>query len=269
MEQFSKPFSFHRDDTKFGSMVERLAVILAMVTICLTLFSRQNVSAQGRIQVAIELVLAVDTSLSVDPVEFDLQIGGIARAFRRPEIISLIAQHRGGVAVTVFQWSSTVDPAYVIPWTVLDTPRSVLAFAEKIARVKRDPVKGFTALGRALGFGIDQIVFNQFEGRQLKIDVSGDGRNNTGQAPAIFRRMAQVYGITINGLPILIDTYKLDTYFQEKVISGPGAFIETATDYRDFADAFYRKLTRELTPMTAERMSNQLAKPASATEAAQ
>ncbi len=56
----------------------------------------------------------------------------------------------------------------------------------------------------------------------------------------------------INGLPILIDTYNLDTYFREKVIHGPGAFIEIATAYRVFAEAFLRKLRREITPITSQ-----------------
>ena len=36
------------------------------------------------------------------------------------------------------------------------------------------------------------------------------------------------------------------------MITGPGAFIEIATDYQDFSRAFLRKLTRELSPMTAQ-----------------
>ena len=64
-------------------------------------------------------------------------------------------------------------------------------------------------------------------------------------------RGADAREIVINGLPILIDTYNLDTYFREKVIHGPGAFIEITTDYRDFAQAFLRKLRREITPITS------------------
>ena len=69
--------------------------------------------------------------------------------------------------------------------------------------------------------------------------------------PVVSWRGAEAQEIAINGLPILIDTYALDTYFREKVIHGPGAFIEIATDYRDFAQAFLRKLRREITPITS------------------
>ena len=50
---------------------------------------------------------------------------------------------------------------------------------------------------------------------------------------------------------ILVDTYNLDRYYREKVILGPGAFVEIAKDYNDFARAFLRKLHREIAPQLA------------------
>ena len=203
-------------------------------------------AARAQTPVAIELVLAVDTSLSVDDDEFALQMQGIARAFRTPEIIALIGQRRG-VAVTLFQWSSEVDPRFVIPWRLLHEPASVLAFADQVEQAAREPSRGFTAMGRAIDFAIELIANNPVAGQELKIDVSADGRNNTGPLPTAARKRASALGIAINGLPILVDTYSLDTYFREKVIAGPGAFVEIATDYDDFARVFLRKLRRELT----------------------
>ena len=46
--------------------------------------------AQGRTQVALELVLAVDTSTSVDAAEFALQQQGLAAAFRYPTVARAI-----------------------------------------------------------------------------------------------------------------------------------------------------------------------------------
>ena len=203
--------------------------------------------ARAEFPVSIELVLAVDTSLSVDDVEYDLQMRGIAQAFRDPEIINLIGQ-QDGVAVALFQWSSAVDEQYLIPWHLLHDPATVLSFAAKVEEARRDPVRGFTAIGNAIDFGVRLIADNAFAGRHLKIDLSGDGRNNTGPLPAVSHFRTRAMGIVINGLPILIDTYSLDRYFRDKVISGPGAFLEIANDYRDFARAFLRKLRREIAP---------------------
>ncbi len=222
--------------------------LTAATAVCAALLLSLAWPARAEAPVSIELVLAVDTSLSVDEVEYDLQMTGIADAFRTPEIIDLIGQW-GGVAVTLFQWSGQVDRRYLIPWHLLHDPASVLAFAAKVERAEREPSRGFTAMGTALRFAIRQIAGNGFAGRELKIDISGDGRNNSGPLPSGPRQLASALGITINGLPILVDTYALDRYFQAKVIAGPGAFIEIATDYQDFARAFLRKLRRELTPL--------------------
>ena len=204
-------------------------------------------NAQAETPISIELVLAVDTSLSVDYVEYDLQLTGIANAFRNPEIVDLIGQ-QNGVAVTLFQWSEEADKQHMIPWHLLSNPATVLSFAAKVEALERNPIRKFTGIGRAIEFGVRLITENRFAGRRLKIDISGDGRDNIGSLPSTSRQQARSLGIVINGLPILIDTYKLDRYYRDKVISGPDAFLEIASDTNDFARAFLRKLRREIAP---------------------
>ncbi len=231
--------------------------------------------AQAQAPVSIELVIAVDTSMSIDGFEYGLLMKGMASAFRTPEIVNLIGQH-DGVAVALFQWSSEVNEQYMIPWHLLKNPASVSAFAAKVETAERDPNRVFTGIGGAIDFGVRLIAENAFEGRQLKIDVSGDGRNNIGVPPSIPRQAANALGIVINGLPILThivdrwvitdppfrlpahtntDYYDLESYYREKVIQGPGAFVEIANDYDDFARAFLRKLRRELTPLVSQENS--------------
>ncbi len=222
--------------------------------------------AQAQAPVSIELVIAVDTSMSVDGFEYGLLMKGIANAFRTPEIVNLIGQ-QNGVAVSLFQWSSEVNRQYMIPWHLLKDPASVSAFAAKVEKVERDPNRVFTGIGGAIDFGVRSIAENAFEGQRLKIDVSGDGRNNIGVPPSIPRQEANALGIVINGLPILthivaysgripthtnVDFYDLETYYRKYIIHGPGAFVEIADDYDDFARAFLRKLLRELTPLVSQ-----------------
>ena len=210
--------------------------------------------AQAKTPVSIELVFAVDTSMSIDGSEYAFLMNGIASAFRTPEVITLIGQ-QDGVAVTLFQWSSEVDEQYMIPWRLLTDRASILAFSAKVEMAARDPKSVFTGIGGAIDFGVRSIAENAYEGDQLKIDVSGDGRNNTGMPLSIARLEASALGIVINGLPILTYTYAgfhdLGTYYRENVIQGPGAFVEIADDYDDFARAFLRKLLRELSPLVA------------------
>jgi len=223
-------------------------------------------AALAKTPVAIELVLAVDTSMSIDAFEYDLLMKGIASAFRAPEVVTLIGQH-DGVAVMLFQWSSEIDERYTIPWQLLKDPASISAFAAKVEKAERNPNRVFTGIGTAIDYGVRSITENAFDGHLLNIDVSGDGRNNIGVPPSISRREASALGIVINGLPILThivgysngiptstedDFYDLDTYYRENVIFGPGAFVETANDYDDFARAFLRKLLREIAPQISQ-----------------
>ncbi len=164
----------------------------------------------------------------------------------------------------------------MIPWHLLKDPASVSAFAAKVKMAERDPNRVFTGIGEAIDFGVRLIAENEFEGRQLKIDISGDGRNNIGVPPSIPRQAANALGIVINGLPILThivddwiitdppfrlpahtntDYYDLESYYRQNVIQGPGAFVEIADDYDDFARAFLRKLLRELTPLVSQENS--------------
>ncbi|MBM3519369.1 MAG: DUF1194 domain-containing protein, partial [Alphaproteobacteria bacterium] len=45
----------------------------------------------------------------------------------------------------------------------------------------------------------------------------------------------------------------LGAYYRDRVIGGPGSFVVEAERFEDFADAFLRKLKRELEPKIAMR----------------
>ncbi len=220
-----------------------IPAILAMLVTPATLAPLED--AHAEIPVSLELVLAVDSSMSVDGYEFFLQMKGIANAFRDPEIIGLIGR-QNGVAVTLFQWSVEIDEAHMIPWLLLHGPASVLAFARLVEKTERNPTRRFTGIGRAIDFGVRLIAGNAYAGQHMKIDISGDGADNIGTLTEQSHRRASDLGIVINGLPILTTNQDLDSYYRDYVIAGPGAFVEAADDYDDFARAFLRKLRREI-----------------------
>ena len=66
--------------------------------ICISCIFLQTADTRAQTLVSLELVLAIDTSDSVDGFEYRLMTRGMASAFRQPEVIALIElQH--GVAV--------------------------------------------------------------------------------------------------------------------------------------------------------------------------
>ena len=223
---------------------------LAAVAMALGLAVAGPAAAQG-LPVDIELVLAVDVSGSVDEREYALQMIGIAEALRLPEVGELIASHDFGVALTLVHWSGGHINRQVVPWRLLRGGTDALRFAEEVEKVHRSNWANQTALGHAIQFCVKLVDNNAFTGRLRRIDLSGDGRNNSGIAPAIARDAALARHITVNGLPILDGDPGLGDYFTAFVAGGEDAFVITAETYQDFAKAFRAKLLRELSPKLA------------------
>ena len=205
----------------------------------------------GAQKVSVELVFAVDVSLSVNDIEYRLQMRGMAAAFGATDIGDLIASHPNGIAVLVTQWSGVREAAVPLPWTRLTGRDDAAAYGTELATVPRSNQGNFTALGQAISFAIDRIETNDFAGEDRKIDISGDGRNNSGPEPLLARLDAVSRGMTINGLAIEGQEPDVAGYYRNNVMAGPEAFVVTAKGFEDFAMAFKRKLKRELSPRIA------------------
>jgi hypothetical protein len=223
---------------------------LAALALALGLATTAPAAAQG-IPVDLELVLAVDVSGSVDEREYALQMIGIAEALRLPEVGELIASHDTGVALTLVHWSGGHINRQVVPWRLLRDGSDAVRFAEEVEKAHRSNWANQTALGHAIQFCVKLLDGNEFAGRLRRIDLSGDGRNNSGITPSVARDAALARHITVNGLPILDGDPGLGDYFTAFVAGGEDAFVITAETYRDFAKAFRTKLLRELSPKLA------------------
>src|SRR3954451_2331203 len=88
-------------------------------------------------EVDLALVLAVDVSTSMDPDEQDLQRQGYVEAFRSPSVHQAIHSGMlGRIAVTYVEWAGAHPHVQnvVVPWTVLESSKDSLSFAERLAR---------------------------------------------------------------------------------------------------------------------------------------
>lgn len=251
-------------EKKFRIVLGSLRAALAVVAFSLNMgLSVADTTGAGPVRiVSLELVLAVDVSASVDDSEYRLQIHGVANAFRHPEIIGAIMQHRHGVAVTLVQWGGWAESIPNPPWRLLSGRKSILNFADEIETIRRKHVGHLTAIGNAIDFSVELIETNEFHGHRRKIDVSGDGQNNSGLPAAQARQRALLKGITINGLAILTDEPWLFDYYEKQVVGGPAAFVLQADSYDDFSEAMARKLLRELTIQLASALVQSLSGPA-------
>ncbi|MEC8676009.1 MAG: DUF1194 domain-containing protein, partial [Pseudomonadota bacterium] len=191
--------------------------------------------------VDIELVIAVDSSTSVDFDEFNLQVRGLAAAFRDPTVVAAIADGpRGAISVAVFEWADPASQMLAVPWTVIDGPATANAFARRVDGMTRQVPRGGTSIAGALAFASVLFQNNPHPGDRQVIDLTADGRNNQGPAVDQLRDLLVARGITINGMVILNDDAVLDGYFEDRVIGGPDAFVEAAADYTDYAKAIRR-----------------------------
>ena len=201
----------------------------------------------GARSVDIELVIAVDSSTSVDFDEFNLQVRGLAAAFRDPIVVAAIADGPyGAISITVFEWADPKSQILAVPWTVIDGSTTANAFARRVDGMTRRVSRGGTSIAGALAFASVLFQKNPYPGDRQVIDLTADGRNNQGPAVDQLRNLLVARGITINGMVILNDDAELDGYFEDRVIGGPDAFVEAAADYTDYAKAIRRKLIREI-----------------------
>jgi hypothetical protein len=195
------------------------------------------------------LVLAIDVSVSVDAREYALQMTGIARALRDPEVIAVIeAAGPGGIAVTVVEWSSFPYHAQTVGWTRVSDRMEVAALAEEIEHSTRQFSRFGTGIGNALAFSSKLFNSAPASCKRRVIDVSGDGRNNELISPSDVRTRLVERGIQINGLAVLDGDSGLADYYRREVIGGSGSFVIEALVFEDFAEAMKTKLLREILP---------------------
>ena len=124
------------------------------------------------------LVIAIDTSGSIDQAEFDLQRNAYAAFFD---------DNAGGfagkdVAVTVLYWGGAGVQQQVVPWTTLNSAADAQGFASAMLATTRPDISGpdaaQTGVARALTAAQALFAQQSFSGTDLVIDISGDGTEN-------------------------------------------------------------------------------------------
>lgn len=209
----------------------------------------------NEVAVDLELVLAVDTSFSMDHEEQRLQLDGYVLAFRHPEVLAALRSglHRR-IAVAFVEWGGVGFQRIKVDWTLVEDEASANAFADRLDERQLISLPR-TSIADAISYSAALFDGNGYAGTRRVIDVSGDGPNNQGIAVTEARDSAISNGVTINGLPILLrpgepagyfDLENLDVYYQDCVIGGPASFTVPVYDTKNFAEAIRKKLILEM-----------------------
>ena len=205
------------------------------------------------------LALGLDVSGSVDSREYRMQLDGLAAALRDPEVRDALFSMPGTfVQLAVYEWSGPNDQTLLVPWRAISDQRTLNAVVGKLGQFQRSPSDQSTALGAAMRYGA-QLLSTQSQCWTRVLDISGDGKSNTGFPPGDIPDSA-FPNITINGLVVGADALdhgdnrnaeigELTAYYKAYVLRGPGSFVEVALGFEDYERAMIRKLKRELEGM--------------------
>ena len=204
--------------------------------------------------VDLELVLAVDVSGSMDPEEQRLQRAGYQQALVHPEVLAAIASgpYRR-IGLTYVEWAGPERQTTVVPWRVVDGTASAMAFAASLSDAPFGAWRG-TSISAVLGYAAGLFEASGLRSDRQVIDISGDGPNNAGLPVVPVRDELADRGITVNGLPIIIRPSgflaaagsDLAEYYQDCVITGPGAFVLPVRERGQLVDSIRRKLAAEI-----------------------
>ena len=245
----------------------RLARVIAKFSMWLVILVGFSGPSLAKEYVDLELVLAVDVSLSMDRDEQRLQRDGYVAAIRDPKFIKAVqGGPNGRIALTYVEWAGAGIQSVVIPWRLIKTGLDANAFADELAA---KPIQRamMTSISEVMSVARELFKSSPVQGLRRVIDVSGDGPNNSGRPVELVRDRVVGQGIVINGLAIRlkkgIGAYSyfnlpdLDRYYRDCVIGGPGSFVLSIRDKAEFATAIRQKLLLEiagLTPQPAVRL---------------
>jgi Protein of unknown function (DUF1194) len=239
--------------------IRLLRSVLGFALLALVALHDEPAHAQGKTDVDVELILAIDASLSIDAEEAQLQRQGYIKALTDPKVIKAIQSgDNGQIAVYYFEWASEFYQRVIVDWTLIKDAASAQAVADKIAASTYRGERR-TSISGAIKYAADQFGHG-FQGVRRVIDISGDGRNNAGPLMEAARAEVLAKDIVINGLPILNDKPafggfggygygpdpNLDKYYEESVVGGPGSFMIRADNFESFGQAILSQLIREV-----------------------
>ena len=147
--------------------------ILALSLMALAVLGTSPVAANSRCA-DLSLVLAVDSSSSIDDDEFRMQVMGYAAAFVSPDVLRAL-RDAGTVDVAAVFWADSAAPTKVIPWIRIGGEADAGRFADGLLLERRDAF-GDTELGNGLMKALDLIDEPGRCSVRAVVNVSGDGR---------------------------------------------------------------------------------------------
>ena len=170
------------------------------------------------------IVTGLDISDSIAPADLRLEILGMARAIRAPDVLAAVRGGRHGqIGFAVFAWHHGEFPV-VVPWTLIASAADAHAVARAIearllvdvdteARANEKFYAGrLTNLSRAIDHAAAMLLAAPYAADRAIVNIIGNGTDNVGEAPAGARERLVAAGGTVNGVVLGDDPLMLDYY---------------------------------------------------------
>lgn len=198
------------------------------------------------------IITGLDISDSISTVETQLQVDGMARAIRDPEILAAIQRgHYQRIGFAVFAWADGDYPV-LVSWRSIGSEEDARAAAdEMVARLKAltesstTLVGSLTDLSSAMDYGYAMLGEAPYATDRRVLNIIGNGEDNVGEDPRRARDGLVAQGVTINGV-VLGNNPALLEYYRQTVIGGPTAFVLAVNNADSLTDVFARKFVSEI-----------------------
>lgn len=212
----------------------------------LALLGLSTLGATKQVKVDLALVLAIDCSYSVNAEEYRLQMQGLGLAFMNPHVFEAIARGPNKkIAISAFLWSQEGSQHLIIPWRIIAAKNDAFSIGKHLINTARDISPAGTSISSALLFAQSLLDKAPSALRQV-VDISTDGRSNSGPPTQQVRDQMSEAGVTINALAIVNEVTDLAPYLENEVISGDGSFVLKASSYKVYGEAILKKLIKEI-----------------------
>jgi hypothetical protein len=192
-----------------------------------------------------ELCLAIDSSGSIVPADFTLQLEGYAQAVENPAVVPQNSQ----VAVAVVQFSTNAQLG--VARTLIDNQTTASSVAATIRGLQQ--IGSLTAFAPPINACTDQFEFNT--GDTQVIDISTDGTptaetDDEGPAAADEAVTAGVDAVNALGVGGAFDVGYLNNLVRPQPVSAPPdpGFVVMATNFDEFASTVEAKIVAEVEP---------------------
>jgi Protein of unknown function (DUF1194) len=213
----------------------------------IALLGLSTLGATEQVEVDLALVLAIDCSFSVSASEYKLQMQGLGRALMNPQVFEAIERGpKAKIALSAFLWSEAGNRRLILPWKIISSAADAFSTGSHMIYTGRDIAPGGTSISSAMLYA-RTLLGSAPPALRRVVDVSTDGRNNSGFSTRAARSQLLAENITINALAIINEVQTLDIYLENQVAGGEGSFVMKVNDYESYGEAMLKKLVKEIT----------------------